>query len=108
MDDEEDMLFVLTQSFEGLGYQYETAMSGEEALEKIPDFDPDVIFTDFNMTGMNGLDLAKESKHIKPDVKVFLHTGNDKIKSEDRKYFHKIFLKPVLSLELIKALKELG
>ena len=42
------------------GYDVSTALSGEEALDKIEDNNYDVVFTDIKMPGMDGLEVAEQ------------------------------------------------
>lgn len=54
------------------------ASSGEEALELIPKIKDDicVAIIDFNMNGMNGLELIEKIKGIIPVEKIILCTAN--------------------------------
>ena len=56
----------------------EFALDGESALERISSAD-DVnlilILSDINMPGMNGLDLLKQAKALRPDVPVVMITA---------------------------------
>ncbi|MFE4712500.1 response regulator [Paenibacillus sp. NPDC056722] len=53
------------------------AESAEEVLERIPGERPDVVLTDIRMSGMNGIELAKEIKEQLPDVEIIILTGYD-------------------------------
>jgi CheY-like chemotaxis protein len=55
---------------------YEAA-DGNEALEKVEAFHPDLIFMDIRLPGENGLDLTKKIKARYPDVVVIILTGYD-------------------------------
>src|ERR1700704_2578882 len=57
VDDEENLRLVLRTFLRRAGYEVETAGGGEEALEKIESFGPDVVLTDVRMPKMGGLDL---------------------------------------------------
>lgn len=46
------------------------ADSGAEALKKITDLKPDLIFTDMNMPGMNGVEFIRSVKKIAPAIKI--------------------------------------
>lgn len=60
VDDEPDLLDVLSFVFEGSGWKTSTALNGKVALEKIEQMVPDVILSDINMPEMNGLKLLEE------------------------------------------------
>lgn len=50
------------------------ACNGDEALEKALKNDYDVILLDITMPGRNGLDIIKEIKAVKPQVKILILT----------------------------------
>ncbi len=55
----------------------EEAGSGEEALQRIKEAPPDLIFLDMRLTGMSGLELAKKIKDDFPRVRIAMLTGYD-------------------------------
>jgi two-component system, NtrC family, response regulator AtoC len=57
VDDEENLRLVLRTLLRRAGYEVETASTGEEALDKVEAFGPDVVITDVRMPKMSGLDL---------------------------------------------------
>ena len=57
VDDEANARTALGELLRAEGYVVETASDGFEALGKLGDFAPDVVLTDLEMPGMNGLDL---------------------------------------------------
>lgn len=46
------------------------AISGEEAIEHIPNTDIDVVLLDINMPGINGIETCKELLKLKPELKI--------------------------------------
>ena len=70
------------------------AFDGREALEvmKSNDYDFDIVFTDYQMPHMNGVELAQEIRRlqlngvIKPEVQVILASGNN-LGDEFEQYF---------------------
>ena len=46
------------------------ALSGEAAIENIPNTDMDVVLLDINMPGINGIETCKELLKIKPELKI--------------------------------------
>lgn len=64
--------------FDQLGiHQVLEASNGQEALEKIREFDPHILLCDINMPKLNGLELAKIVKEEKPWIKIGIITGYD-------------------------------
>lgn len=55
----------------------EEASEGNEAMEKIKVFHPDLIFMDIRLTKGNGLVLTKEIKELYPQAQVIVLTGFD-------------------------------
>ena len=60
VDDDEDILKMLKDALEAGGYLVETASSGEECLQKIGDFKPEVVLLDIMMPGMNCWEVLDE------------------------------------------------
>ncbi|MCF8086198.1 MAG: response regulator, partial [Desulfohalobiaceae bacterium] len=75
VDDEAGIRKVFSLSLRDMGYEVETAPSGEEALERIPAFQPEMVISDIKMPGMGGLELLKRIKTEYPEVEVLLLTG---------------------------------
>lgn len=58
-------------------YLVASAESGEEALELIPDFKPDVLLLDIMMTGIDGYEVCRRiraDKHF-DEIKIILISG---------------------------------
>jgi DNA-binding NarL/FixJ family response regulator len=55
------------------------AHRAEEALEFLKHNDVDVIITDFNMPGMDGLTFIRTVKHILPAVKIIVLSMHDEV-----------------------------
>lgn len=55
-------------------------ITGEEALDKIPSINPDVVIVDIGLPFISGLEVVKELKRIKPSINTLVHTV-----CEDRK-----------------------
>ncbi len=77
VDDEENIRWVFKKAFGKRNFLVDTAQSGEEALNKIQNNDYLTVFTDIFMEGMTGLELLKQVKIIKPDIKVVVMTAQD-------------------------------
>ncbi len=78
VDDEENLRLVLRTLLRRAGYEVETASTGEEALDKVESFGPDVVITDVRMPKMSGLDLigALRAKHSPATVIVMSAYGS--------------------------------
>ena len=63
------------------GYAIDTVETAQEALGLVRKNDYDFVFTDLKMPGMDGLDLTKAVKHLRPDIDVVMITGYGTIES---------------------------
>jgi len=57
------------------GYSIDTVESGKEALGLIKKYDYDFVFTDLKMPEIDGVDVTKAVKHLRPDIDVIVITG---------------------------------
>jgi len=55
----------------------EEAASGEEAIQKITEIPPEIIFMDFHLPGENGIHLTKKIKAQFPNVRIAILTSYD-------------------------------
>lgn len=63
------------------GYSVDTVESGQEALHLIQSHHYDFLFTDLKMPEMDGVDVAKSVKHLRPDIDVIIITGYATVES---------------------------
>ena len=75
VDDEKGMIEWLKIALEKEGYEVETAMSGEKALELARSRYFHCVITDIKMAGMDGLQLLKKLKEEDPDVIAIIITA---------------------------------
>ncbi|WP_207260036.1 response regulator [Desulfovibrio sp. Huiquan2017] len=76
VDDEESFRKTLCKRLTRRGMTVEQAGSGEEALELLKSYQPDVILLDVKMPGMDGLTALHKIKDINPLVEVVMLTGH--------------------------------
>ena len=107
VDDEPDILRVLSMSLRADGYDVKTASSGEDALSVFSNEKPDIVITDIKMPGMNGIEVLREVKKIDEEIEVIIITGHGDIDAaiEALKYGASDFInKPVRDEALAIAL----
>lgn len=82
VDDDPRLLKEMKQSLSSFGYGVRTVESAEEALSALGrrwyqwrPYRPDIVITDFRMSGKNGLTLARQLQRIKPGLPVILQSG---------------------------------
>jgi len=91
------------------GWQVDTAASAEEALEMVSHENYDVYFLDLNLPGIDGIELCRRIKAIKPDAVAYAVTGyaSNLHKQECLNAgFTDYFTKPVKLSELVKAARQ--
>ena len=69
IDDEEAARFGIRKALEKEQYLVELATNGQEALQKIREFSPQVVISDINMPKVNGLELKRMIEGI-PELKL--------------------------------------
>lgn len=114
VDDELDILRVLSMSLKADGYDVLTASSGEDALAVFNSEKPDIVLTDIKMPGMNGIEVLRKVKKIDEETEVIIITGHGDIDAaiEALKYGASDFInKPVrdeaLTIALSRALEKI-
>ncbi len=75
VDDESSLLYLLSFVLEADGIKTEKATNGAEAVAVLEKMEFDLIITDFNMPGMNGVELAKIAKKRFPHIPIIMITG---------------------------------
>lgn len=68
VDDEQDIIDILTYNLQKEGYEVETAMDGIKAVSKAKAFVPDVILLDIMMPLQDGVETCRQIREI-PDLK---------------------------------------
>jgi CheY-like chemotaxis protein/glycine cleavage system H lipoate-binding protein len=81
VDDEKIILDSLRKMLVLGGYSIDTVESGEEALGLVSKRDYDFVFTDLKMPGMDGVEVTKAVRHLRPDIDVIVVTGYGTIES---------------------------
>ena len=75
VDDEEVILGSFRKILVLDGYSVDTVETGQEALGLIQTHHYDFVFTDLKMPAMDGLEVVKSVKHMRPDIDVVIITG---------------------------------
>jgi two-component system response regulator GlrR len=79
VDDDADLLKVLSIRLEREGYEIQTADSGIRALASLPGFRPQLVITDMRMEGMNGMMLFEAIHESEPTLPVVVLTAHGTI-----------------------------
>lgn len=109
VDDEAAIRFALTEYFRGSGWTVDAAAEKEEAEALLACTPYSVVIADLRLTGIygvEGLDIVQWSRHLRPETRVVLLTGNatPELEAEARRRGADAFLQkplPLLELEAV-------
>lgn len=109
VDDEEVILGSFRKILVLDGYSVDTVETGQEALGLIQKHHYDFLFTDLKMPMMDGVEVCKSVKHLRPDIDVIIITGYASVETavETMKYGALDYVqKPFTEDELIAFVKK--
>jgi two-component system nitrogen regulation response regulator NtrX len=81
VDDERAIQSSLRGVLEDEGYRVTAVGSGADAIARVAEEAPDVVFLDIWMPGMDGLEALTELKRIRPDATVVMISGHATIET---------------------------
>ena len=81
VDDEKNIRLTLTQTLKSLDIEIDTAVNGEEALQKIIGKKYDILLLNFHLPGMNGIEVLRKLRDIRPDISVIVITAYGSVDS---------------------------
>ncbi len=82
VDDEEGIHLLYREELEEEGYEVHSALTGEDALEKLKIISPDLVILDINMPGMNGIEVLRQMKEMNPKMPVVLSSAYHEYKQD--------------------------
>ena len=109
VDDEIDLLQPYIIYLKGKGYDVTTATNGEDALDRLSESVPAIVFLDENMPGMTGLETLQEMKRLHPEVPVVMITKSEEEHIMEQAIGEKIadyLIKPVNPSQILMCLKK--
>ena len=81
VDDEEEFVQTLSERLTLRDYDITASLSGDDALEKIKQYNYDVVILDVAMPGIGGIDALREIKKMKPLTEVIMLTGHGTVET---------------------------
>lgn len=112
VDDEELIAATLSLILQRHGYETRSAYSGEQALDELDRFRPDILITDVVMPGINGLKLARSVAMRYPGCRIILLTGHanhfDFTTLRSAEVTFEVIAKPAHPQELLNTLRVRG
>ena len=76
VDDEEQFVEALSERLSMRDYDVTTSLTGEDAIEKIKNYNFDVVILDVRLPGVKGTEVLREIKNLKPLTEVVMLTGH--------------------------------
>jgi two-component system OmpR family response regulator len=112
VDDEEELVSAWVERLLLRGIEAEGVTNGLEAIQRVKDKNYDVVVLDIKMPGIDGFEIMRRMKTVKPNLPIILITGHQSIEDENKKQLAGAFdclVKPVnidiLMEKIIKAVK---
>lgn len=81
VDDEKNIRLTMAQSLASLEMTVQTAVNGEEALQKMDKEAFRLVFLDLKMPGMDGMEVLRRIKNLCPKTRVIIITAHGTIES---------------------------
>jgi DNA-binding response OmpR family regulator len=81
VDDEKNIRLTLSQALETLDAQIDVAANGGEALTKLKEKEFGLILLDIRMPGMDGMEVLRRVREIRPDIRVIMITAYGTVES---------------------------
>lgn len=112
VDDEEQIVEMLQEMLEHLGYRLTVTTSSEEAL-KLFHFDPDafdLVITDQTMPKITGMELSKRIRDIRSDIPIVLCTGYNEMVTQGKlnaSGINEYLIKPIQWSEIAGTVRRL-
>jgi len=81
VDDEPEISWAFAKVLGEDGYEILTAKNGKEALTKVEREEPDLVFLDVKLPGMDGIAILRKIKEARHDQLVIMLTGHEDVKT---------------------------
>jgi DNA-binding NtrC family response regulator len=76
VDDEESIIWIFRKLIEGMGHQFLSASTGEKGIEIARADQPDLVFMDVKLPGMDGLTALEEVRRVAPRARYIVMTAH--------------------------------
>ncbi|MBL9122837.1 MAG: response regulator [Planctomycetaceae bacterium] len=110
VDDDRSACAAVSRMLTGEGYSVDTAENGEAALAAMRHADYDLAILDYQMPGMDGVELCQKMREMKPEIPavfVTAFTTIDKVFPAFSAGAERVLAKPVDIHELVPVVQEL-
>ncbi len=103
VDDEDGIQLLYREEFEDEGFAVESAMNGEQALEKFKADQPDLVILDINMPGMNGIEVLRQMKEINAELPIILSSAYQEYKEDFGTWASEEYIVKSANMDELKA-----
>ncbi|MCK5293031.1 MAG: response regulator [Arcobacteraceae bacterium] len=111
VEDEVDLITIISDTLSKLGANFVTAHNGEEGLEALAQNDDiQLVVTDINMPVMNGIEMIRQIRESGSDIPCIImsaHTEPEYLKSADELNVTDYILKPFDFIKFINLIGDL-
>ncbi len=111
VDDHHDICASMRDILEDQGFQVDVAHCGEDAILLAKQHDPRLVVLDYQMPGMNGVQLFAELKGLAPKIVGFLVTayaGGSGAQDAIKNGIRAVIQKPIDVPQFLKAIRNEG
>lgn len=109
IDDDRDITALLQRFLTKNGYEVQIAYSGKDGLNKLSDFNPDLVMSDYRLDDVDGSTLLLKIRDVNADVPVIIITGYSDLKTAVNVIRLGAFdyvTKPLLPEEILLTIKQ--
>ncbi|RFU46953.1 response regulator [Paraburkholderia sp. DHOC27] len=103
VDDEEDALWIFQLALESQGYHVILANSGQAALSKASRCLPDLIVTDWNMPGTDGVELCERLKYYPALAQIPIVMSSGDTPPKEKSSLWNVFLPKPVELSALES-----
>lgn len=109
VDDNEDLAFTLRMILEEEGFEVISAKDSQDGYSTFLEFKPDLVITDIQMPGENGLELMEHIRKHNPLVRTIYMSGDldsfwSPLEEEKKRYPVSLLEKPFSKIQLMGLL----
>src|SRR5690606_33457409 len=103
-DDNEQIADILSEAFTDEDLPIEVATNGHEAIDLIMSHSFDIVVTDINLPGINGIEIYNEVSSKLPNApEFFFITGELKYRNSSFAQTNRVFFKPLNIPQLVRT-----
>jgi DNA-binding NtrC family response regulator len=106
VDDDQPVLAITAEALSVRGFRVLATDNGYEAMRLLAQEHVDVLIADVVMPDINGIELAKQAKLLRPNIKVMLETGYFS-RAEEAKSVGKLLFKPLRADQIEAEIRNL-